>query len=250
MKVHPSISRLFIVLSFLHLSGCSNLSRLSNIGKEPAFSPVQETRQVPSGRSVSMTMPPEGETARHKNSLWSKNDRSIFTDQRARQIGDILTVTIDIKDTASIKNETSRGRQNGEKFGLPHFFGVNTRLPKILPRGADPEKLVDMSSGNTNKGKGEIKRNEEISLRVAALITDVLPNGNFVISGKQEVRVNYELRDLRIAGIVRPQDVSPTNTVPYDKIAEARIAYGGRGQISDVQQPRYGQQVLDVLLPF
>lgn len=235
----------------LQLSACSNLSRLSSIGKVPPLSPMQHPSQNPGDRASSRPVSyVEGE-GRHKNSLWSKNARSIFTDQRARQVGDILTVTIDIKDTASIKNESSRGRQNGEKMGVPNFFGYQGTLTReVLPPGVDPSKLVGIDSSNSNKGKGEIKRNEQISLRVAALITEVLPNGNYRISGKQQVVLNYERRDVTIDGFIRPEDVSPTNTISYDKIAEARISYGGKGQISDVQQPRYGQQVLDVLLPF
>ena len=79
---------------------------------------------------------------------------------------------------------------------------------------------------------------------------DVLPNGILSIVGSQEIRVNFELRDLQVSGFVRPEDISRQNEITYDKIASARVSYGGRGQISDVQQPRYGQQVLDILLPF
>ena len=142
------------------------------------------------------------------------------------------------------------GRTNNEKAGLPNFFGLESRLPAILPDAVDPSSLVDLDSSSTSSGNGTIQRNERIAMRVAAVVTQVLPNGNFVIAGRQEVRVNYELREMRIAGVIRPEDISNANTIEYDKIAEARITYGGRGQITDVQQPRYGQQVLDVILPF
>ncbi len=114
----------------------------------------------------------------------------------------------------------------------------------------DPGNLVGLNSGSTSEGSGSIRRNEEIELKLASVITDVLPNGNLVIYGRQEVRVNFEVRELAIAGIVRPEDITSANTISYEKIAEARISYGGRGQITDVQQPRYGQQLYDIIFPF
>jgi flagellar L-ring protein FlgH len=81
-------------------------------------------------------------------------------------------------------------------------------------------------------------------------VTQVLPNGNLVVQGRQELRVNFEVRELQITGVIRQQDISSTNTVSYTKLAEARISYGGRGQLTDVQQPRYGQQLLDIIAPF
>ena len=98
--------------------------------------------------------------------------------------------------------------------------------------------------------RGSVRRNEKLTLRVAATVLDVLPNGVLAISGSQELRVNFELRELLVTGLVRPADISRQNEVTYDKIASARVSYGGRGQISDVQQPRIGQQVADILLPF
>ena len=131
-----------------------------------------------------------------------------------------------------------------------HFFGYESKLDKIFPNAVDPDNLVDLNSDMLNSGRGNTSRNEEITLNVAAVVTQVLPNGNLVLQGRQEVRVNFEVRELYVAGVARREDIRPDNTIPHDKIAELRVAYGGRGQITDVQQPRYGAQVLDIILPY
>ena len=82
------------------------------------------------------------------------------------------------------------------------------------------------------------------------MITEVLPNGNLAIFGRQEVQVNFERRDLVVAGVIRPEDITSGNTIAYEQIAEARVSYGGQGQITDFQQPRYGQQLYDIVFPF
>lgn len=219
---------------------------------------VLDGSTMPEVNRISVPMPAAEPRRHHKRaeaaSLWNRNTRSFFDDQRAEQIGDILTVVIEINDEAELANESERSRSSGQDLNSPSFFGYGSQIDKILP-GVDAADLpsgniVDLGSTSTSKGEGTIKRNEAIKLRVAALIIKELPNGNLVIAGRQEVKVNNELRELRVAGIIRPQDISTANTVPYDKIAEARIAYGGRGQISIVQQPRYGEDFLDVILPY
>jgi flagellar L-ring protein FlgH len=137
---------------------------------------------------------------------------------------------------------------------VSELFGLETRLDNVLPnpdgKPLDPASLVGASSRMSNQGAGEVQRAESVRVDVAAVIAQVLPNGNLVIEGRQEVRVNFEVREVYVAGIARPEDVTPLNTIPHDKVAELRVAYGGRGQITDVQQPRYGSQVLDILLPY
>ena len=181
-------------------------------------------------------------------SLWRAGSRTFFKDQRARRIGDLLTVKVTINDTAQLANETKRSRTSTDTAainGLP-----NTLIKKVIPKGVDPSSLIDNSSTTTSDGNGSINRSETLTTNVAAMVTQVLPNGNMVIEGKQEIRVNFEVRELIVAGIVRPADIASDNTIDSSKIAEARIAYGGRGQITDLQQPRYGSQVIDVLMPF
>ncbi|MGQ9365324.1 flagellar basal body L-ring protein FlgH [Azospirillum sp. ST 5-10] len=232
------------------LPACSAMSRLSDVGQAPQLTKIQDPQATPGYQPVSLPMPTPLPAERNPNSLWRTGAKAFFKDQRAGKVGDILTVLIEIDDEAQINNESNRSRDNSEGMGLPSFFGLESQLRGILPDEVDPESLVEANSTSGSTGKGGIKRNEKIELKVAALVTQALPNGNMVIQGRQEVRVNFERRDLVITGVIRPEDITAQNTISYEKIAEARIAYGGHGQITDVQQPRYGQQVLDVLMPF
>nr|NIR59328.1 flagellar basal body L-ring protein FlgH [Gammaproteobacteria bacterium] len=200
-------------------------------------------------RALPMPRPQQAEP-REPNSLWRAGSRAFFKDQRASDVGDILTVVIDIDDDANINNSSERSRDNSESAGLGSFLGFEESLDKVLPDEVDNENLVDADSSSLSSGVGAIQRNEEINLRVAAMVTQVLPNGNLVIGGRQEVRVNFENRILQVVGVIRPEDITSQNTIDYEQIAEARISYGGRGQITDVQQPRYGQQVFDIIWPF
>jgi len=232
------------------VSACNTMTRLSEVGSGPQLTKIQDPYAQAGYQPVSLPMPTPMPAERNPNSLWRSGAKAFFKDQRAKQVGDILTVLIKIEDQAQMNNQSTRSRDNEESLGVPSFFGLESRLKAVLPKDVDPTALVDASSATSNAGKGAITRKEQIELKVAALITQTLPNGNLVIQGRQEVRVNYELRDLNITGVIRPEDITAQNTISYEKIAEARIAYGGRGQISDVQQPRYGQQVMDILLPF
>ena len=205
---------------------------------------------IPMPEPVQKRAPVRAESA----SLWQSGTSGFFGDQRASAVGDILTVLIDIDDKAQLENASSRSRSSGNSVEAPTLFGYESKLAKVLP-GLNQEEvpagnLIDLGSQSTSKGDGSIARNEKISLKVAAMVMQRLANGNIIIAGRQEVRVNNELRELRVAGVVRPGDIEMDNSIPYEKIAEARIAYGGRGQITDVQQPRYGQQVMDAILHF
>lgn len=228
-------------------SGCSGIDRLLNIGETPKLSAIDDPTQRPGYKPVQMPMPEPQPATYNPNSLWRTGSRAFFKDQRAHQVGDILTVTVNINDQAQIANETQRSRQNTEDSGITNFFGRVT-IPII--NETIPGRLLTADSTASSDGKGSVNRQEALVTNIAAVVTQVLPNGNLVVEGKQEMRVNLEMRELIVAGIVRPEDIQSDNTIDSSKIAQARIAYGGRGQITDVQQPRYGQQVSDVLLPF
>jgi flagellar L-ring protein precursor FlgH len=229
-------------------SGCSSINRLSQIGEQPKLSSIDNPTSQPGYKPVQMPMPKPEAVSYNANSLWRNGSRSFFKDQRAHQIGDLLTVTVNITDQANFANETQRSRTAKEDSGITSFLGSQTlgaQAQKILPG-----RILTADSTASTDGKGSIQRQESLQTNVAAVVTQLLPNGNLVVEGKQEIRVNYEVRELIVAGIVRPEDIQSDNTIDSSKIAQARIAYGGRGQIMDIQQPRYGQQVMDVLLPF
>ncbi len=234
----------------LTLSACSAVDRISQVGAAPQLAPIENPVKQPGYRSVSMPMPDAQRPLPMANSLWRPGSRAFFKDQRARRVGDIVTVSVAIEDTAEIDNTTTRTRSNTEDADMTNMLGFENQLSKILPEGTNPASLVSLGSTSKSTGLGEVARSEAITMTVAAVVTQILPNGNMVIWGHQEVRVNFEVRELMVAGVVRPEDISSSNTIKHTQIAEARIAYGGRGQLTDVQQPRYGQQVLDIILPF
>ena len=234
----------------LCLVAATACGRLSEVGRVPEFqSPVNgnevfamNVAEVPVDASVAARQAPA--------SLWRAGQQSLLGDRRASRRGDILTVVIEIDDSASISNATERGRSGSENLSLPQFLGLPQRLDERLPDGASMADAVSTDSSSQSAGSGSVRRNEELTLRIAATVTEVMGNGTLRIEGTQEVRVNFEIRELLVTGYVRPDDISRQNEITYDRIAGARISYGGRGQISDMQQPRYGQQIADIILPF
>lgn len=237
--------------ALLVLSACAD--RLENIGREPVFTAPGEAQRpappvAPQRIAIATPPPPVPSEPYAAASLWRSGPESLFGDRRARTLGDILTVVIEINDQAKINNATQRSQKGTEDLSVSALFGLPNLVGQALDLPLDPG--AGIASSSTSSGDGSVSRKEQITLRIAVTVVDVLPNGHMVVAGNQEVRVNYELRDLQVAGIVRPEDISRRNEITYDKMAEARIAYGGRGQITDVQQPRYGQQVLDAVLPF
>lgn len=232
------------------LTACGTADRLANVGKEPAFSSIEDPSRQPNYQPVRLPMPEAPVVEKRANSLWRAGSRAFFKDQRAARVGDILTVSIQINDRAQLQNQTTRARTGTETMGVPNLFGLEASTNTVLPDTVTAASLLSTNSASNSVGNGQIQRQEQINLQVAALIVQILPNGNMVVQGKQEVRVNYEMRELTLNGIIRPEDITSANTISYEKIAEARISYGGKGQVSDLQQPRWGQQVIDIINPF
>lgn len=220
------------------------------IGRAPEFTPPDRRAEF---EAFHTRRPPEmADSARASGgaSLWSAGQRSLLGDRRAAQTGDILTVVIEINDRAEISNNTARGRSGSQGMGVSQLLGLPQQIDASLPAGASMAEAVALQGSGSFQGAGSVSRNERLTLRIATTVVERLPNGVLRIEGSQEVRVNNELRELLVSGFIRPEDISRRNEIGYDRIAGARIAYGGRGHITQMQQPRYGQQIAEILLPF
>jgi flagellar L-ring protein precursor FlgH len=243
---------MFALLAALFLAGCSG--QLDHLGRPPTMTASgmvdPEIPPMAAERVALIPPPPAGPPTATTGSLWQSGPKSLFGDRRARRRGDILTVMVEIDDEGEIDNTTTRSRSGSEEVGVQALLGLPAVADVVLPGSGTLSPAVSASGTSTSVGAGAVKRQEKIALRLAATVEQVLPNGHLVIRGSQEVRVNFELRDLKITGIVRPEDISRQNEIASDRVADARIIYGGRGQITDLQQPRYGQQVVELISPF
>jgi flagellar L-ring protein FlgH len=234
-------------LAALMLGGCAGIS---DAIASPELTPISNPATIAGANRVSMPLPaPNVETAGN-NSLWRTGARSFFGDQRATEIGDILTINIEIADSAQVNNSTQRSRTSSEESGIQALLGFEANIQKALPGSPSLDPAIGFDSSSASNGTGSVNRQESVSLTVAAVITDKLPNGNLVIGGSQEVRINHELRELLVSGVIRPEDIGADNTIDHTKIAEARISYGGRGDISQVQRDRYGARIYQKIAPF
>jgi flagellar L-ring protein precursor FlgH len=230
--------------------GCSANNPLV-VGKEPALSPVgsgiKQPPLTPAAYAPARSIVPPSQAPHHTTSLWNSRGADLFRDRRARRLGDILTVTISIKDKATLDNRSKRTRDATHGMGFDLAYDIDAIGAKAVGKGSG---TTGLKSNTAQDGKGEIERSENIDLRLAAVVSDVLPNGNLLIQGSQEVRVNFELRELTFTGVVNIADIKADNTIPYERIAEARISYGGRGRSMEVQQPAWGHQLIDKFSPF
>lgn len=242
--------RLRLVAALVLLAPLAACSTVKEAVKGPDLAPVGYPAALAPITQPMVSARDPGPSPASANSLWRTGARAFFNDQRASRVGDILTVNIDIDDSAKTNNATSTSRSSGMNAGVPHFFGLESTIGKILPSAFEAENMVETSSSANNAGAGSVNRQEKINLTIAAVVTGVLPNGNMVIQGTQEVRTNAEVRQLTVAGIVRPEDISSANTIKHTQIAEARISYGGRGDISRVQKTPAGQSLLEKFSPF
>jgi flagellar L-ring protein precursor FlgH len=250
----PNLFLLILTILSVSLSGCKGtVEKLKSVSRGPSFAnleiPTIEEDEEEVERHKSR-LEAQAIHARKTNSLWQPGSTKFFRDSRAWRVGDIIRVVVEIKDNASLNNSTQQNRSGADKLAIPSLFGKEKAVAQILSPNADPGGLIQTSTTRAHTGSGNISRKEDIRTEIAAIVSKVLPNGNLVIQGHQEVRVNYELREVKIAGIIRPKDITSDNSVRSNQMAEARISYGGRGGISDMQQPRVGSQIIDILSPF
>jgi flagellar L-ring protein FlgH len=235
------------------LSGCaSTMDKLGGIGKVPPESSIKDPTAQAGYQPLTWPLPESPIPAKTQpNSLWQPGARGFYRDGRASRVGDILRVKINITDQAEFDNNTTSTRTTQENVAAPNFLGIEQRIgslvPVVTPNNA---ALVNVTGNNNHQGNVTAKRKETVQTQVAAMVTQVLPNGNFVIDGKQEFEMNYDIREVSIKGVVRPQDIGSDNTVDSTQVAEARIIYGGRGQNMDAQQRRWGSQAIDIISPF
>ncbi len=239
----------------LSLSACGDtLRKIDQIGEQPPLTKVENPQTRPDYKPLSWPLPdPEGSSTRSANSLWQPGARGFFRDQRASRVGDILRVTINIDDEAQFINTSVANRVSADNSEVNAIAGLESKIGRLIPLAGvttNPANLIDYSSNTQNTSNGNIIRDEEVTAQVAALVTQVLPNGNLVIEGTQEVLVNYEVREVSVRGVIRPQDITAENSVNSAQIAQARIVYSGRGRISDTAQPRWGAQAVEILSPF
>jgi len=246
----PWAGAVALLLAATALSGCNVLTRLSEVGGGPKTSPVENPTTKPGYKPVNLPMPAAQPAEINPNSLWRAGARAFFKDIRAKAVGDIITVKVSIANSGKLENKTERERGDSETANVANFLGLEGEYRKVLPQGLDATKFLNFSDNHKTKGDGDIDRKETVTLTFAAVITQILPNGNMVLMGRQELLVNQEIRELVILGVVRAEDIDADNTITHDKIAELRMAYGGRGTLSGLQAPRWGAQVWDILFPF
>jgi len=279
------IRKLLVFSAALALTACATADRLAEVGSTPALTPIENPALYATGPNPNPAYgdqyntppsrggqssggggqagyPPQpayganaGSMPVHyeaspTNSLWTPGRQTFFGDPRAASPGDILTVNINISDNANVQNSTNRARSASEDSNLTNFLGGEAALSQFFNDAVDPASLTRFGSSGSHSGNGAVTRQETINLSIAAVVTGRMPNGNLAIAGRQEVRINNEIRELLVSGVVRPQDIASDNTIRHTQIAEARISYGGRGHISDVQRPRIGQEIYDILWPF
>lgn len=248
---HMKISALLVLTTLL--SGCESvMEKLDHINKPPPMAEVTNPQEKPEYKPLSWPMPETPPPARqYANSLWQPGARTFFRDGRASRVGDILKVNVKINDKLQFNNQTEGKRTTTDQANAPALLGATGKIKHFLPGlTPDPAALLSIDGNLDTKGTGTVSRQDILTTQVAALVTQMLPNGNMVIEGKQEITMNKDVREVGVKGVIRPQDINSDNTIDSTQIAEARITYTGRGQLNDMQQPRWGGQVIDAVSPF
>ncbi|MFL5284836.1 MAG: flagellar basal body L-ring protein FlgH [Rhodopila sp.] len=238
------------LLCLIAFSGCDTFDHFQ---KPPDFSSPGKVNAIPATAANepvirAANVPPLESATR--GSLWRPGSKAFFRDPRARNVGDLLTVAVNLQEQAEFANQTGLTRTTANSMSITNLFGIGTLIGHIPPKVANTDPSINTAGSDSTQGQGDVKRSENIVVNVAATVVRVLPNNNLEIAGSQEIRLNNELREMQIRGIIRPEDIGSGNTISSDRIAEARIAYGGRGVSSDLQRPTWGQDIINRAAPF
>ncbi len=192
-------------------------------------------------------MPPLAQSA---GSLWTGSLPALVADRKGRTIGDIVTVAIFEKASASKEASTETGRDTSISADITALLGLEKKLPGLFNLGMDPTKLLGANASNSFSGSGKTSRVEDLVAALTTQIVKIYPNGNLRIAGNKTVTVNNEMQIVKLSGIVRETDISPGNVVDSKNILNARIYYSGQGVISDKQSPGWLTRSLDAVWPF
>lgn len=249
MSLKHKVTKISLLLSISLLSACATTKASDKAAFTPPIPNIEYAQNKFRANMASVPAEDMRLNAR-ETSLWSNSPKSLFGDRRASQAGDILTVLVEIDDEAEMSNSVSEDRQTSENLGLNAFFGLPEKINGILPAGASTSPAIDLTRTRNLSGDGTIQRGEKITLRLAVQVIDVLPNGYLELSGKQQIMVNNEVRHLQVSGLIRTQDISRQNVITYDKIADAKIYYGGQGQVTDAVKPKVGNKIMQKIIPF
>lgn len=252
MKRNMTLQLLAVVGVLMTSSACTmaQLDELKHVGQPPEMQAPQNPMEKADYQPMSWPQPTPLTGIHTSGSLWQAGSKTFFRDTRARSVGDIMTVIVNIQDKAELDNSTERKRDSSDSLDVPSVYGLQKNIRGLLNEESEADPLLDIGSKTNSKGEGKIGRQEKIDTKVAAVVTQLMANGNMAIYGSQEIRVNSEVRQMTVQGIVRPEDVASDNTVDITQLAEARISYGGKGDLPSIQRPRIGQQVVDILSPF
>jgi flagellar L-ring protein precursor FlgH len=206
---------------------------------------------LPEKMAVQEIAPEPEMPARQEGSLW--HDRgllsNLFMDQKARTVGDIVTIRVAESATASNEAATKSQRTSSMAAGIDNFFNLEQRYP---PSEAffNPFSKVEAALESGFDGGGSTTRSGSLSTYITARVTQVLPNGNLKILGTREVKINNEAQTIALTGIIRPKDISPDNVILSTYVSDAKIEYAGVGVINDRQRPGWLGRLFDVAWPF
>jgi len=234
-----------VLISILFLFIIAGCSSNVNMVKKDEFIPVPEEK---------VSSPPTG-------SIWPGENakNSLFTDNKARHVNDIITIVIDEYSSGSNSANTTTGRDTKTLAGISALLGLDKQIARrnkdltdgdILTAGLIPSIKIGGSSKNSLTGKGKTSRDGKLEARITARVVRVLSNGNLAIEGRRRLTVNAEDQYIVVSGIIRPEDITSDNVISSQYIADARIVYTGKGVINDKMRPGWMTRIVDWAWPF